>query len=104
MSDLHHRRGEVKQHYSRLREEPKPLRPPKVPLKELFLSFGLFIIGITFLVLGATSFWSVSFQESLPFTLIGAICFIPGAYHAHIFVMIFAGVPGYSYDMILTTQ
>mmetsp|Transcript_77166 Transcript_77166/g.195916 ORF Transcript_77166/g.195916 Transcript_77166/m.195916 type:complete len:106 (+) Transcript_77166:176-493(+) len=100
MRDAMRDRRPPAQKYSRLHETPPPLRAPKVPKKDLALSLGLFFVGIMFLLAGASTFWHVSFSEAMPFTMLGSLCFIPGAYHTWIFYMIFKKVPGYSYDMI----
>mmetsp|Transcript_37035 Transcript_37035/g.104490 ORF Transcript_37035/g.104490 Transcript_37035/m.104490 type:complete len:98 (-) Transcript_37035:123-416(-) len=86
--------------YPHLNEHPPPLRGPQVPWREFVLSVSLFAIGITFLLCGANVFWRTSLSESLPFSVLGALCFIPGAYHTFIFYAVFMKIPGYSYDMI----
>mmetsp|Transcript_128309 Transcript_128309/g.304631 ORF Transcript_128309/g.304631 Transcript_128309/m.304631 type:complete len:98 (-) Transcript_128309:28-321(-) len=88
--------------YANFHQEPPALRPPKVPIKELLLAVVLFIVGTVCLLCGANVFFKTSLQESMPFNLLGGLCFIPGAYHTFIFIMIFKKVPGYSYDMIAT--
>eukprot|EP00930_Biecheleria_cincta_P080652 TRINITY_DN6902_c0_g1_i1.p1 TRINITY_DN6902_c0_g1~~TRINITY_DN6902_c0_g1_i1.p1 ORF type:complete len:108 (+),score=16.32 TRINITY_DN6902_c0_g1_i1:103-426(+) len=89
--------------YANFHKEPPPLRPPKVPLKELFLSIGLFLAGTIMLLCGANVFFqNFSLSDAMPYNMIGGLCFIPGAYHSFIFLMIFNKVPGYSYDMIST--
>eukprot|EP00913_Durusdinium_trenchii_P024676 g23163.t1 len=77
--------------YANFHNEPPALRPPKVPLKELILALVLFVVGTICLL-------------SMPFNVLGGLCFIPGAYHSFIFLMVFKKVPGYSYDMIITYQ
>eukprot|EP00439_Symbiodinium_sp_Y106_P028399 s763_g3.t1 len=90
--------------YADFHKEPPALRPPKVPMKELGLAVLLFIVGTVCLLCGANVFFRVSLWESLPFNVLGGLCFIPGAYHTFIFVMIFKKVPGYSFDMIATFE
>ena len=86
--------------YERLEEEPEPLRGPKAPLYEIGLSLFLFVAGVFFLLMGASTFWKASLSESLPLTMLGLICFLPGAYHAFIIFNVWIGTPGFSYDMI----
>merc|ERR1711879_426634 len=88
--------------YSKLHEQPPPLRGPKVPLKELSLAIFLFVIGVSFMLIGANTFFRTTLSESVPLIALGLLCFIPGAYHSFIFLMIFRKVPGYSYDLIST--
>mmetsp|Transcript_14935 Transcript_14935/g.32811 ORF Transcript_14935/g.32811 Transcript_14935/m.32811 type:complete len:99 (+) Transcript_14935:57-353(+) len=89
--------------YEHLNTCPPPLRGPKIPMKELLLSAFLLTVGVVFLIVGTVVFWRTSsFSESMPFTLLGAITFIPGSYHSFIFLMIFKKVPGYSYDQVIT--
>mmetsp|Transcript_84687 Transcript_84687/g.218292 ORF Transcript_84687/g.218292 Transcript_84687/m.218292 type:complete len:122 (+) Transcript_84687:36-401(+) len=88
--------------YTQLHRHPPPLRGPPVPWKEVALSLTLFTVGLVFMLIGAWVFWTDSLSESLPFTLLGVLCYIPGVYHTFIFYMIWCKVPGYSYDMITT--
>mmetsp|Transcript_107106 Transcript_107106/g.302883 ORF Transcript_107106/g.302883 Transcript_107106/m.302883 type:complete len:101 (-) Transcript_107106:111-413(-) len=96
--------GPSRTKYAHLNDHPPPLRGPKLPVKELILSLVLFAAGTTFLLCGANVFFRTSLSESIPFTLLGALCFIPGSYHSFIFLMVFRKVPGYSYDMITTFE
>eukprot|EP00440_Ansanella_granifera_P036425 gb/GFBE01039524.1/.p1 GENE.gb/GFBE01039524.1/~~gb/GFBE01039524.1/.p1 ORF type:complete len:107 (+),score=20.99 gb/GFBE01039524.1/:1-321(+) len=88
--------------YAGFFKEPPALRPPKVPVKELLLALVLFVVGVVCLLCGANVFFRTSLYEAMPLNLIGGLCFIPGAYHSFIFLMVFKKVPGYSYDMIAT--
>mmetsp|Transcript_95277 Transcript_95277/g.179148 ORF Transcript_95277/g.179148 Transcript_95277/m.179148 type:complete len:101 (+) Transcript_95277:85-387(+) len=98
------RGGPEKPKYPHLNNHPPPLRGPKIPWKELVLSVVLFVIGIVFLLCGANVFFKTSLSESMPFTILGALCFIPGSYHTFIFFQIFRKVPGYSFSMISTVE
>ncbi|KAF4752411.1 Mitogen-activated protein kinase kinase kinase 7, partial [Perkinsus olseni] len=64
--------------------EPPPLRRPALPRKGVALAFFLFIVGVVFLLTGLKVFWQISTLEAIPFTTLGAICFIPGAYHVYL--------------------
>jgi len=77
-----------------------PLRPPHFPWRTLLAAITLFSVGTVFLLMGLGKFFSVGLEESVPFLVIGSICFIPGSYHSFIFLQIFRGIPGYSYDQI----
>ena len=80
---------------------PEPLQRPSLPLRSLFLSIFLFINGTVFLLIGLSVFWNASLGESLPFTILGSICFIPGAYHVFVFLKVWLGRDSaYTYDML----
>ena len=79
---------------------PPPLRKPALPVRSLLLSIVLFIIGVVFLLIGLSVFWKATLAESLPFTILGSICFIPGAYHVFVFFKVWMGHDGYSYEML----
>lgn len=79
---------------------PPPLRRPRPKLYELFLTIFLFGLGTILLLCGLNVFWNTSLSESLPLTILGSLCFIPGSYHAWILLMIAFDKPGYSPDMI----
>ncbi|KAF4708304.1 hypothetical protein FOZ63_005676, partial [Perkinsus olseni] len=64
--------------------EPPLLRRPALPRKGVALAFFLFIVGVVFLLTGLKVFWQISTLEAIPFTTLGAICFIPGAYHVYL--------------------
>eukprot|EP00933_Yihiella_yeosuensis_P012806 TRINITY_DN121983_c0_g1_i1.p1 TRINITY_DN121983_c0_g1~~TRINITY_DN121983_c0_g1_i1.p1 ORF type:complete len:100 (-),score=16.21 TRINITY_DN121983_c0_g1_i1:98-397(-) len=93
-------KGKPEVEYANFRNHPPPLRPPKIPLKELVLSVSLFVVGTILLLCGANTFFKVSLSEAMPLNILGSLCFIPGSYHSFIFFMAFRRVPGYSYDMI----
>ncbi|CAE8593034.1 unnamed protein product, partial [Polarella glacialis] len=67
---------------------PPPLRAPKLPVKELLLSLMLFFVGLFFLLAGANVFFKTNLSEATPYNVLGSLCFIPGAYHTFIFVMV----------------
>ena len=79
---------------------PAPLRKPGLPKRSLFLSIFLFITGIVFLLIGFSVFWNTSLYESIPFSVLGWLCFIPGAYHVFLFVKIAQGADGYTYELL----
>jgi hypothetical protein len=80
---------------------PEPLQKPSLPMRSLFLSIFLFLNGTVFLLIGLSVFWKASLGESLPFTILGSICFIPGAYHVFVFLKVWLGRDnGYNYDML----
>uniref|UniRef100_A0A0G4HKS0 Transmembrane protein 230 n=1 Tax=Chromera velia CCMP2878 TaxID=1169474 RepID=A0A0G4HKS0_9ALVE len=79
---------------------PPPLRPPDTPWKSLALALFLFAVGSTFLMMGLNVFFKTRVYDSIPFLIIGSIAFIPGAFYTFIFVQIFRGIPGYSYNDI----
>jgi len=80
---------------------PEPLQKPSLPMKSLLLSIFLFINGTVFLLIGLSVFWQTSLGESLPFTILGSLCFIPGAYHVYVFVKVWLGRDNaYTYDML----
>ena len=98
--DIWSNRRHAPKFYKRLDEEPGPLRERKAPLYEVCLAFFLFTAGVLLLLLGQSVFWTVSLYESLPYTVLGSVCFIPGSYHAFIFMQIWRGEKGWSYDDI----
>ena len=79
---------------------PAPLQKPSLPLKSLLLSIFLFTVGVVFLLIGLSVFWNTSLAESIPFTVLGSLCFIPGAYHVYVFWKVWRGDRGYSYEML----
>ena len=91
---------------------PPPLRRPALPKRTLVLvclslfsitfsqSIVLFTIGVIFLLIGLSVFWNTSLAESIPFTVLGSICFIPGAYHVFLFFKVWRGRDAsYKYEM-----
>ncbi len=86
--------------YERLNDEPPRLRPRKAPKKEVALALFLFTCGILFILTGLNVFWTENFFDSVPFTMLGCICFIPGAYHTYICYHVWRGTEGFSWTMI----
>ncbi|KAF4715389.1 hypothetical protein FOZ63_004207 [Perkinsus olseni] len=95
--------------------EPPPLRRPALPRKGVALvslscslrgvwprlqAFFLFIIGVVFLLTGLRVFWQISTLEAIPFTTLGAICFIPGAYHVYLIYHAYMQTPGFDYTLL----
>mmetsp|Transcript_91114 Transcript_91114/g.262756 ORF Transcript_91114/g.262756 Transcript_91114/m.262756 type:complete len:96 (+) Transcript_91114:89-376(+) len=89
--------------YKHLHETPPPLRGPKVPWKEVFLSVTLLFVGSSFLICGGCMAWKDGIMEAAPLLTLGTLCFIPGSYHTFLFIQIFRKVPGYTFDLILTS-
>ncbi|XP_048746843.1 transmembrane protein 230-like [Ostrea edulis] len=78
--------------------------PPKAPYKAIMLATLLFSIGTVLLVVGAlllSGYISAEYSDrTWPVLIIGALMFIPGAYHVRIAYYAFKGYEGYSYDDI----
>lgn len=72
----------------------------EVPLKPVFLSFFLFVVGACFLYLGTILFLSKQFPDSAPSLLLGVLCIIPGTYYSFSILQILRGIPGYSFDQL----
>ena len=84
---------------------PAPLCKPSLPMKSLVLSVFLFVVGVMFLLIGLSVFWNTSLYESIPFTVLGSICFIPGVYHVFIFFKIWKGNDeSYTAEMLANYQ
>ena len=80
---------------------PPRLQAPSLPFKSLLLSIFLFIFGTVFLLIGFSVFWNASMYASLPFSILGGICFIPGAYHVYVFLKVWSGTDqNYKYEML----
>jgi len=78
---------------------PGPLQGQKIPWRSFLLALGLTLAGLLFLVLGLR-IASNRLLDSFPYVLLGSLCFIPGFYHLVIFIQIFRGQPGYTYDLV----
>lgn len=78
--------------------------PPKVPYKAILLATVLFSIGTILLVVGAlllSGNISAEYADrTWPVLIIGALMFIPGAYHVRIAYYAYKGYDGFSYDDI----
>jgi len=87
MKDPHFHKNARKQSTIAMIEESFKFRPvrapvPSLPKKQLFMSFGLLVLGIVLLVVGtslAVSKESVS--SGIAFWIIGAICGLPGLFY-----------------------
>ncbi|KAF7457113.1 transmembrane protein 230 isoform X1 [Cryptosporidium felis] len=77
----------------------KSLKPRiDFPLRPVFLSFFLLVVGTCFLYLGVFLVLSGTYYDSVPSLLLGALCIIPGSYYSFSILQIFRGVPNYSFD------
>lgn len=78
--------------------------PPKVPWKAIILSTILSIGGFILLLVGiliVTGHIDAQYQDRMhSMIVLGAIMFLPGAYHLRIAFCAFRNIPGYSYDDI----
>lgn len=78
--------------------------PPKVPWKALILAALLFSGGSCLLTLGSliiTGHLDVTFADRLwPMMILGALMFIPGAYHIRLAYCAYKQIPGYSFNDI----
>ncbi|CAG2238783.1 Transmembrane protein 230 [Mytilus edulis] len=72
--------------------------PPKIPYKAISLATVLFVIGTVLLVIG--SMLLTVWDRTWPVIILGAIMFIPGAYHVRLACYAYKGYDGYSYDDI----
>ncbi|XP_063433585.1 transmembrane protein 230-like [Mytilus galloprovincialis] len=78
--------------------------PPKIPYKAISLATVLFVIGTVLLVIGSmllTGYIDAKYGDrTWPVIILGAIMFIPGAYHVRLACYAYKGYDGYSYDDI----
>ncbi|KAK3095905.1 hypothetical protein FSP39_020653 [Pinctada imbricata] len=78
--------------------------PPKVPVKAILLASGLFFVGSILIIVGAlllTGYIDAKYGDrTWPVLIIGALMFIPGAYHVRIAYYAYKGYTGYTYDDI----
>ncbi|VEN61557.1 unnamed protein product [Callosobruchus maculatus] len=76
----------------------------KIPWKAIILATMLLIVGTTLLVFGSmvlTGHIVLQYPDRMwPMIILGALMFIPGAYHVRIAYYAYKNVPGYSFDDI----
>ncbi|KAG5333709.1 TM230 protein, partial [Acromyrmex charruanus] len=81
------------------------VRPPiKIPWKAIMLAVLLFIGGTIMLIMGSLivsgQIDSKYSDRIWPVIILGALMFIPGAYHMRVAILAYQKVPGYSFDDI----
>ncbi|XP_066586777.1 transmembrane protein 230-like isoform X2 [Prorops nasuta] len=70
--------------------------PIKIPWKAITLAALLFVGGTIMLIMG-----SLIYSDRMwPVIILGALMFIPGAYHMRVAILAYRKVPGYSFDDI----
>lgn len=78
--------------------------PPKIPWKALLLASALFAVGSLLIVIGAlilSGYIDSKYADrTWPVFILGAIMFVPGAYHVRIAYYAFKGYRGFSFDDI----
>lgn len=78
--------------------------PTKTPYKAILLATLLFVVGSTLIIVGALLLAGVInakyADRTWPVLILGALMFIPGAYHVRIAYYAFKGYQGYSYEDI----
>ncbi|XP_067656815.1 transmembrane protein 230-like [Haliotis asinina] len=78
--------------------------PPKIPYKAILLATGLFVAGSILIVVGAlllSGYISPQYSDrTWPVLILGALMFIPGAYHVRLAYYAYKGYDGYSYEDI----
>lgn len=80
----------------------KPI--PRIPWKALLLAIGLFSLGSGLIIISAllmAGYFDAKYGDrTWPLLILGALMFIPGAYHVRIAYYAFKGYTGYSFDDI----
>ncbi|KAJ8981224.1 hypothetical protein NQ317_004167 [Molorchus minor] len=76
----------------------------KIPWKAIVLATMLLVVGTSLLVFGCmviTGHIAMQYSNRMwPMIILGALMFIPGAYHVRIAYYAYKEVPGYSFDDI----
>ncbi|KAG0226690.1 hypothetical protein BGW42_003480 [Actinomortierella wolfii] len=78
---------------------------PQLPWKSIALAVLLFVLGIVGLVIGSllkvgiltSADW---LDKGTPLLILGALCFIPGAYHVVLAYYAYQEYDGYTFDQI----
>ncbi|CAD5110824.1 unnamed protein product [Dimorphilus gyrociliatus] len=102
----YYRLKETSEGYVDLRFEQQIKRP--IPYRAILLAVALFTCGTFFLVIGGMLVGGLIAEEykdrTWPVLFLGAIMFIPGAYHVRLAYLAYKGYDGYSFDDIPTFE
>ncbi|XP_074642943.1 transmembrane protein 230-like [Tubulanus polymorphus] len=78
--------------------------PSKIPYKAILLATALFVAGSLLIIIGAlllAGYIDAKYADrTWPVLILGALMFIPGAYHVRIAYYAYKGYAGYSFDDI----